>query len=152
MGNPAFLVLALAPAEASTLFHGLVYQFLVGQRKGFVEPGISSSPMCVVGIKRWLSGRKKKQKNPDLSVSISIPWWLSSKRIHLQCRRCRRHGFDPWVGKIPWRRKWQPTPVLLPGKIPWTEKPCKLQSLGSQRVRQDWVTEHARMHKYSYRG
>ena len=27
----------------------------------------------------------------------------------------RRHGFDPWVGKIPWRRKWQPTPVFLPG-------------------------------------
>ena len=26
--------------------------------------------------------------------------------------------FDPWVGKIPWRRKWQPTPVLLPGKSP----------------------------------
>ena len=28
----------------------------------------------------------------------------------------RRHGFEPWVGKIPWRRKWQPTPVFLPGK------------------------------------
>ena len=28
----------------------------------------------------------------------------------------RRLGFDPWVGKIPWRRKWQPTPVFLPGK------------------------------------
>ena len=28
----------------------------------------------------------------------------------------RRRRFDPWVGKIPWRRKWQPTPVLLPGK------------------------------------
>ena len=41
--------------------------------------------------------------------------WL---RIHLQCRRCRRHRFDPWVGKIPWRRKWQPTPVFLPGKFP----------------------------------
>ena len=26
-------------------------------------------------------------------------------------------GFDPWVGKIPWRRKWQPIPVLLPGKF-----------------------------------
>ena len=25
-------------------------------------------------------------------------------------------GFDPWVGKIPWRRKWHPTPVLLPGE------------------------------------
>ena len=28
-----------------------------------------------------------------------------------QCRRCKRLGFDPWVGKIPWRRAWQPTPV-----------------------------------------
>ena len=27
-----------------------------------------------------------------------------------------RHGFDPWVGKIPWRRAWQPTPVSLPGE------------------------------------
>ena len=29
----------------------------------------------------------------------------------------RRHGFDPWVRKIPWRRKWQPTPEFLPGKF-----------------------------------
>ena len=33
-----------------------------------------------------------------------------------QCRRLKRHGFDPWVRKIPWRGKWQPTPVFLPGK------------------------------------
>ena len=32
------------------------------------------------------------------------------------CLQCRKHGFDPWVGKILWRRKWQPAPVLLPGK------------------------------------
>ena len=30
--------------------------------------------------------------------------------------QCRRHWFDPWVMKIPWKRKWQPTPVFLPGK------------------------------------
>ena len=30
--------------------------------------------------------------------------------------KCGRPGFDPWVEKISWRRKWQPTPVLLPGK------------------------------------
>ena len=30
--------------------------------------------------------------------------------------RCRRPGFKPWVGKIPWRREWQPTPVSLPGE------------------------------------
>ena len=39
------------------------------------------------------------------------------ERIYLQCRRCRRCGFDPWVGKIPWRREWQPTPVFLPGEF-----------------------------------
>ena len=44
------------------------------------------------------------------------PWWLSGKRICLYCRRHRRCGFDPWVGKIPWRKKWQPSPVSLSGK------------------------------------
>ena len=39
------------------------------------------------------------------------PRWLSSKKKHLQCRR---HRFNPWVGKILWRRKWQLTPVFLP--------------------------------------
>ena len=33
------------------------------------------------------------------------------------CLQCRKPGFDPWFRKIPWRRKWQPTPVLLPGKF-----------------------------------
>ena len=31
-------------------------------------------------------------------------------------QRRRKHRFDPWVGKIPWRRAWQPTPVFLPGE------------------------------------
>ena len=34
-----------------------------------------------------------------------------------QCKRCRRHQFDPWVGKIPWKRAWQPTPVFLLGEF-----------------------------------
>ena len=46
----------------------------------------------------------------------SLPRWLSGKASTCQCWRHRRHGFDPWVGKILWRRKWQPTPVFLPGE------------------------------------
>ena len=42
-----------------------------------------------------------------------LPWWLSDKEFACQCMRRR---FEPWVGKIPWRRAWQPTPVFLPGK------------------------------------
>ena len=46
-----------------------------------------------------------------------LPWWLSGKEPACQCRRHKRHRFDPWVRKIPWRRKRQPTPVFLPGKF-----------------------------------
>ena len=46
-------------------------------------------------------------------------------------------GFDPWVGKIPWRRGWQPTPVFMPGEFHWTEEPVGLQSTGSQKVGHD---------------
>ena len=125
----------------------------------------------------------------------------------------RETWFDPWVGKIPWRRKWQPTPVFLPGeshgrrnlmgyspwvakswtwlmwaslvakpvknppamqetqvwsldqedplekwmathfsvlswRIPWTEKPSRPQSMGSQGVGHDWATKHTCTCKY----
>ena len=50
-------------------------------------------------------------------------------KIHLQCGR---HGFHPWVGKICWRRAWQPTPVFFPGESPRTEEPRRLQSTGLQ--------------------
>ena len=67
--------------------------------------------------------------------SMGIPRWLSNKESTCQCGRA---GFDPWVRSLgrenPWRRKWQPTPVLLPGEFPWTEEPGGLQSMGSQRV------------------
>ena len=42
-----------------------------------------------------------------------LPWWLRQYRI---CLQCRRPEFDLWVGKIPWRREWPPTPVFLPGE------------------------------------
>ena len=45
-----------------------------------------------------------------------LPWWLSSKRILLPMQETQETLFDPWVRKIPWRRKWQPTPVFLRGK------------------------------------
>ena len=48
-----------------------------------------------------------------LGLQRGLPWWLSGKES--ACQR-RRRRFDPWVGKIPWRRKWQPTPVFSPGE------------------------------------
>ena len=48
-------------------------------------------------------------------------------------------GFDLWVGKIPWRRKWQPTPVFLPGKSYGQRSLAGYSPWGSQRVRHDLV-------------
>ena len=57
----------------------------------------------------WLSSWKRN----ELWAS-GLPRWLRGEEFTCQCRKCRRCGLDPWVGKIPWRRKWQPTPVFLP--------------------------------------
>ena len=59
-------------------------------------------------------------------------WWLSSDTSTGQGRRCR---FDPWVGKIPWRRKWQPTPVFLPGKSHGQRSLEGYSPRGGKRVR-----------------
>ena len=47
---------------------------------------------------------------------MGLPRWLKGKESACQCRRHRRHEFDPWVGKIPWRSKRQPTPIFLTGE------------------------------------
>ena len=60
-------------------------------------------------------------KNPDelrdfLSAVVGFPGGSSGKEHACQCRKHKRHRFNPWVGKIPWRRAWQPTLVFLPGE------------------------------------
>ena len=58
----------------------------------------SSGPMNSLQFPKYIQG---------------LPRWLSSKESACKCGRLR---FSPWVGKVPWRRKWQPTPVFLSGK------------------------------------
>ena len=51
------------------------------------------------------------------STFMGFPGGASGKESAHQCKRCRRCVFYPWMGKIPWRRAWQPTPVFLPGEF-----------------------------------
>ena len=46
-------------------------------------------------------------------INLELPWRLSVKESARQSRKC---GFDPWVRKIPWRKKWQLIPIFLPWK------------------------------------
>ena len=50
-----------------------------------------------------------------MCVCSSFPGGVSGKEPTCQCRRCKKCRFNTWVGKVPWRRAWQPTPVFLPG-------------------------------------
>ena len=68
-----------------------------------------------------------------------FPRWCSGKESPCQCRRkCKRCGFDPWIGKILWRRAWQPTPIFLPGESHGQKEPGGLQPIESQRVGHNW--------------
>ena len=49
----------------------------------------------------------------EIELFCPLSFWLRQWRI---CLQCRRPGFDPWVGKIPWRRGWLPTPIFLAGE------------------------------------
>ena len=57
--------------------------------------------------------KEANQEWSTLGSTTGLPRWLRGEESACQWRRL---GLDPWVGKIPWRRQWQPTPVLLPGE------------------------------------
>ena len=71
-----------------------------------------------------------------LMCKLGVPNSLSGKESTCQCGRCKRFEFNPWAGKKPWRKKWQPTPIYLPGKFqgqrnltgcsPWGRKQSKV--------------------------
>ena len=77
-----------------------------------------------------------------------LPRWPSSKKnLPAIQETCRRGRLDPWVGKIPWRREWQPTPVVLAWRTP---QRLVGYSPWSRRVRLNWATEqHLQIHVFT---
>ena len=75
--------------------------------------------------------------------NTGLLWWLSSKEFTCNSGDLGRHGFDSGVGKIPWRRAWQPTPVFLPGKSHWQRSQV---DYSPQSHGESDRTEHANVH------
>ena len=73
-----------------------------------------------------------------LWIYRSFPGGFSSKESACKSRRCR---FDSWVGKIPWRSKWQPTPVFLPRKSHGQRSLVGYSPWGHKRVRHNLETK-----------
>ena len=80
------------------------------------------SLLCLVRSKRiyWMCQMCPNWEICKIKGSVGMlrgfPRWLSGKESARQCRRHQRCRFEPWLRRIPWRRKWQPTPIFLPGK------------------------------------
>ena len=78
----------------------------------FLDPGSNSYAL------HWQAD-PQPQHHQGSPLNISYEW---NHTVHglkepaCQCRRPKRQSFNPWVGKIPWKRKLQPTPVFLPGE------------------------------------
>ena len=61
-------------------------------------------------------GQRCRQRSNKWRQEFKPGWTSLMAQMVKRLSQCGRPGFDPWVGKIPWRRKWQPTLVLLPRK------------------------------------
>ena len=96
---------------------------------------------------QWIEASKRIIPNKG-----GFPNGANGKEPTCQCRRHKRHGFDPWVGRILWRRAWQPTPVFLPGEShgrrnlagysPWGHKELDtMKQLGAHTYTQMQVKE-----------
>ena len=61
--------------------------------------------------------RPQNPGDPGTYILVPLSMVFLDGEVKEVCLQCRRRGFDPWVGKIPWRSVWQPTPVFLPGEL-----------------------------------
>ena len=95
------------------------------------------------------AGRVTSCQGSSKPVGIpGLPRWHSGKESTCQCRRHGRLGFHPWIGKIPWRRKWQPSPVFLPEESHGQRSLEGYSPWGCKELDTTEVTEHTHTHTH----
>ena len=98
---------------------------------GFPGNSVGKDSTCNAGDPGSIPGSGRP---PGEGIGYPLQYsWASLVVLAVQNPlKCGSLGFDPWVGKISWKRAWQPTPVSLPGESPWTEEPGRVQSMGGK--------------------
>ena len=98
------------PHNCTYLIKVTLRQF-TGITRCFIIPNIFFNPLKYGRMACW-----RLLWRHLLGDSLRVSATVLCKQFTWQCRRHRKQSFNPWVGKIPWRRKWQPAPVFLPGE------------------------------------
>jgi len=83
------------------------------------------------------------------SEIYGLPRWHNGKKSSCQIRRLKRRGFDPWVGQMPWSRKWQPNLAFLPGE---SHEERSLVGYSPWGHKESNLTEHAHRGRYKLFG
>ena len=113
--------------------------------KRSISPKWPEPPSCIppwtrdnedvrCGVQLWEVTRQRE-----------LPRWHSSKESAWQCRRCKRSQLDPWIGKIPWSKKWLSTPVFLPGNFHGKEPGSYVHEITKECHR----SEHTHTHTHT---
>ena len=90
----------------------------------------------------WLASCFRKYYSGWYMGKRGFPVGTGGKKSACQCRRCKRHRFNPCWREDPLVEKMATHSSILAWSIPWAEEPGGLLSMWSQRVRRDWSTEH----------
>ena len=99
---------------------------------GFPDNSVGKESACNAGDPGLIPG-SGRSAGEGTGYPLQYSWASLLAQMVKICLQCRRPGFDPWVGKIPWRRERLPTTVFWPREFHG-------QAMGSQRVRHNWAT------------
>ena len=117
-----------------------------------LAPFTSPWPLVYSISATFLWGKILSCHNNWLSVYgiYHVPDGISGNGPTCQCSRHKRLRFDPWVGKSPWSRKRQPTPVFLPGQFHGERSLAGYSPWGHKESNTTWVTEHTHTHTHTH--
>ena len=142
------------PGPKGYILYGLIWlsgiNKIIGRGK---DPWMSTA-----GLRERLSTKGQQVVfGDDRTVLFSIVWWMglprwySGRESTCHCRRHQRHGFNPWVEKISWSRKWQSTPVFLPGRFhergAW---PATVHGVEKELGTTEWLSTVWWIHDYEF--
>ena len=106
-------------------------------------------PICVIFLVFVASSVWPRHSNKhilsQLVQSLGFPGSPSGKELTCPCQRPQRHGFDPWFRKNALEKEMATHSSILAWRIPWTEEPGRLPSIGLQKVEYYW-SDRACMH------
>ena len=121
------------------------YRLNVESKKCTNEPIYKTKTESQIDETNMVTKGEREQAKPrdgdwhiHATYYMGFPAGASSKEPICQCGKHRGLGFNPWVCKTPWRTKWQPTPVFLPGEPNGQRSLVGYSPQGWQRVGHDW--------------